>query len=165
MCPYSPKNPMWTLQVQKPTENETCWDLRPFAAVLQCPAPGQTSLPGTRNRKNHKRLKITGRRHRWGKFEQQRDQKVQLPLLQILELKQGAEHTPCTHTTKGVGKPLSHPSGSTPGPSAYKEPACVLGERAPRGNCCLFSFHPAAGGAPVKPCLNFLSGLWSISLD
>ena len=144
--------------MQKPPENETCWDLRPFAAVLQCLAPGQTSLTGTRNG-NYKRLKITRCRHTWGKFEQQRDQKVQLPLLTIWEQKQGAEHTPCTHVTKGVGKPWSHPSGSTPGPSTYKEPACVLGERAPKGNCCLFSFHPAAGGAPVKPCLNFLSGL------
>lgn len=49
--PRSPKNPMWNLQVQKPPENKTCWDLRPFAAVLQCFAPGQTSLPGTRKRK------------------------------------------------------------------------------------------------------------------
>ena len=164
MCPYSPKNPMWTLQVQKPPENETCWDLRPFAAALQCLASGQTSLPGTRTRKNHKRLKTTAQAQ-MGQIWTTKRPKSPTATPADLGAKAGCWAYPLHTHHQRVGKPLSHPSGSTPGPSAYKEPACVLGERAPKGNCCLFSFHPAAGRAPVKPCLNFLSGLWSISLD
>ena len=60
---------------------------------------------------------------------------------------------------------LNHPSGLTPTLIPCKVPAhSHLGEWASKGSCYLFSFPPAASGAPVKPCLN-LSGLLSTSVD
>ena len=59
---------------------------------------------------------------------------------------------------------LSHPSGLTLTLTSYKGPASP-----PQGvstrTCYMFSLPGAAAGAPVKPCLNFSSGLLSISID
>ena len=64
-------------------------------------------------------------------------------------------HTP----TKEVKKHLSHPSSPRTGPaptvSPYKEPP--WGDN--QGTHYLFSVSLAAVGAPVKPCLKFLSHL------
>ena len=87
----------------------------------------------------------------------------------------GAKAGYCTcplHTTppKGWAKHLSRPSGLTPGHTPtripYKKQACPppWGE-SQQGNLLFVLTLPAAGGAPIEPCLNFLSGLWSISID
>ena len=61
----------------------------------------------------------------WGKLWTKRKKKTKNPTATSEELgakteyweqKQGIVHTP-VHTTKGVGKPLSHSSGPTPGPT------------------------------------------------
>ena len=76
---------------------------------------------------------------------------------------------PAHTTTKGWSDHLSYPSSPTPGHTPtltpYKEPAHHPRQGVSKGNCYLFSLTPAAAGAPVKPCLNFLPGLLSISID
>ena len=78
--------------------------------------------------------------------------------------------TPCPlHTTpKGGAKHLSHSScpipGYTPTLTPYKEPAHPTSE-SKQGKLLLVFASAAAAGAPVKPCLHFLSGLLSISID
>ena len=94
----------------------------------------------------------------WGKFWTKRYKKTKkTPTATSEELGAKAGYCACPlHPAppKGWAKHLSHPSGLTPGHiptlTPYKEPACA----------------PAWGaGAPVKPCLNFLTGLLSISID
>ena len=86
------------------------------------------------------------------------------------EQKQGTAHAPLhTMPPNGWAKHLSYPSSLTPGHTPtltpWKEQACPqLRERSRKGTYCLFSLLPGAAGAPVKPCLDFLSGLWSISI-
>ena len=70
------------------------------------------------------------------------------------------------HTTppKRWAKHLSHPSGPisghTPTLTPYKGQARPhLRERASKEIFCLFSLPPAVAGVPIKPHLNFLSGL------
>ena len=78
---------------------------------------------------------------------------------------------PSAHnTTWGVSKtpkpPLWPDSWTHPYPHRVEGTSLPpLREPASKGNCYLFSLPPGAAGAPVKPCLNFLSGLWSISVD
>ena len=80
------------------------------------------------------------------------------------------EYYPCPlHSTlpKGWADHLSHHSSPTPGHTLTilprEEPAPRL-RGASKETCSLFSFLCVAG-APIKLCLNFLSGLWSISSD
>lgn len=58
----------------------------------------------------------------------------------------------------------NHPPAQPPGPGPtlypYKELALPWPGGARKANCYLFSLPPAAAGAPIKPCLNFLSGLF-----
>ena len=49
-----------------------------------------------------------------------------------------------------------------PAPQTMKQPA--LPRPASKGKCYLVLLPPAAAGAPAKPCLNFLSGLLSVSI-
>ena len=74
------------------------------------------------------------------------------------------------NTTRGVGRPpgpplqpdrlLDPPLPVTP----YVEQAqLTAGSR--QGTCCLFSLPCTVADAPIKPSLNFLSGLWSIPID
>ena len=81
------------------------------------------------------------------------------------EQKQGTVHAPLYKIPpKAWAKHLSS-SGPTPGHTPtltpYKESAhpAPLGEQASKGTCYLFSLPPVAAGAPIKLCLNFLSGL------
>ena len=100
-------------------------------------------------------LKITVYMHGWGKFwtKRYKDQKTQLPLLKCLEQKQGVGSksrvlsAPCTRHYKRVGRLPKPPSSQTPRHTPtltpWKEQACPL----------------TTAEAPVKPCLDFLSGL------
>ena len=138
------------------TPTETGWDFRLFAAV---PVPGKTSPP---QNTNYQGLKITVRMHSWGKFMKKNynlpTKKTQASLLRYLEQKQGTAHSVRT-TTKTVGKPPKPPLHLIPTLSLYKEGACPA-QRASKGTGCLFLPPPAAIRAPMKPCLNFLSGLF-----
>lgn len=61
---------------------------------------------------------------------------------------------------------LSHRSNSTSGHTPYKEQAChPFRERMNKGTSYLFSCLSAIAGAPMKLCLNFLSGFVSVSID
>ena len=109
----------------------------------------------------------------WATIYKETKKNPQLPLLKSREQKQGVGSKsrvlgmPSAHTTtKGVGrspKPPLRPTLDTPLPSPHirNQLACPLSpsERASKGNCYLFSLPPTAIGAPVKPCLNFLSGV------
>lgn len=69
---------------------------------------------------------------------------------------------------KGQAHHLSQPSGVLLGPAPILTP--MKNELAPlqgrsKGTCCLFLLPPTAAEAPIKPCLSFLSGLQSISID
>ena len=67
-----------------------------------------------------------------------------------------------------MGKTPKPPSSLTPGHTPtlipYKEQAgpCAGTKRAKN---LLFSLPTAAAGIPIKPCLKFLYGLYSISID
>ena len=73
------------------------------------------------------------------------------------------------HTTppKGRAEHLSHPPGLTPGHTPtltpYKKEACPPSGSEQARAPVVCSRSPAAAGAPIKPCLSCLSGLWSIS--
>ena len=105
--------------------------------------------------------------HSWDKLWATRYKKIkpQLPLLRCWEQKQGTLHQ---IPPKEWANHLSHPSGLKSGPtltlSPYKELAHpILEERALES---VTYFHsPTAATVSVKPCLNFLSDLLSISVD
>ena len=82
------------------------------------------------------------------------------------ELGTEAEYCECpllSTPPKGWANHPSNPSAPTPRhtptPSPYREPACPPSWGASKGNFLLFLLPAARAGAPVKPCLNFLSGL------
>ena len=96
--------------------------------------------------------------------------KTQVPLLKSPERKQRVASKsrvlsmpPAQHTTRGVGKtpkpppapPLDTPLLSLPRRNRLATPP----QGASKGTCYLFSLPAATAGAPVKTCLNFLSGL------
>lgn len=103
--------------------------------------------------------------------------KIQLPLLKSWEQRYGVRsksrvsgksrvlHMPLAlSTTKGMPNHLSHSSsltlGHTPTLTPYKEPGSSSRSKgAGKGTCYFFSIPPVSAGAPIKPCLNFLSGL------
>ena len=97
----------------------------------------------------------------------QRDQKPNCDFWRAGSKSRVLSMPPAYSTAKGVGKPpkpLSSPSpGCIPTLTPYKEPAWPpwVSQR----NCCLFLLLVAEAGAPIKPCLNFLFGLLSISID
>ena len=129
------------------------WDARP---VLQCLFLDTPLL----EQQNAKKLCETKNNCAWAtrtNSGQMVETKNQQPLLMGTEQKQGAAHALCTRHRRGAGGPPAHlqPAACTRPPSPQKEPA----RPAPpvTGLCC--------PGAPVKPCLNFLAGIWSISID
>ena len=101
----------------------------------------------------------------WGKLWTTRYKKTKNPTATSEEPGAKAGYRACPlHSTppKGRADSLSHPSGLTPGhtPTQLTPP-----QGASKGTCYLFSLPRAAAGAPIKPCLNFLSGFLSISID
>ena len=101
--------------------------------------------------------------------------KLQVPLLKSWEQKQvvGSKSRvlrmpPALNTTRGVGRPPVPPPAwplDTSLPS-HKEPALMpSGSKQDREPVTCFHSLLAAAGAPIKPCLNFLSGFLSIFID
>ena len=98
-----------------------------------------------------------------------------MPLLKSYEQKQhvGSKSrvllmSSAPSTTEGVGTPPKPALRLLLGPAPILTP--MRNELTPlqgrsKGTCCLFLLPPAAVEAPVKLCLNFLSGLQSISID
>ena len=76
---------------------------------------------------------------------------------------------PPAHHHLRVGKWPKHHLQPHPWTHPYLHP--IWGTSLPpqrmseQGNPCLFLLPTAAEGTPIKPCLNFLSGFWSISID
>ena len=98
----------------------------------------------------------------------QKDQRNPTPTSEEPGAKVGYCACPLHTLPKGWADHLSHPSGLTPGHSPvltpYRKPDCTPFGNEP-GNLFLFSLPPAAVGDPIKPCLNFLSGLLTVSTD
>ena len=155
---------------------ETGWDLRPFAAVLQCLCHDKHLL----EQQNSKKLQRTKSNCVHSQLGQVPDKRCKRPKsLTAISEEPGAttecleqKGTKCTdfilNSTKWVGKtsnsPLRPTPGHTPALIPYTDTAHTpLKKWASKG--ILFSLSPAAGGAPIKSCLNFLSGLWSGSID
>ena len=69
-------------------------------------------------------------------------------------------------TPKRWANHLSHPSCPIPGHISFGVRNQLVSPcRASRGPCYLFLLSAAAAGTPIKPCLNVLSVLLSISID
>ena len=148
---------------------ETAWDLGLFAAKL---APGLTSPWATRYRESVRDWKITVCPRSLGKFwtEICKGQKNPMPCLKSQEQNTGCweqkkqycacllRWTPPKEWANHLSQPSSLTPGRTPTLTAHeKQSGLTLGSKQEQ----LLS---AAAAAPGKPCLNFLSGLWSISV-
>ena len=92
-----------------------------------------------------------------------KDQKIQLSLLNSQEQKLGTGRAPCTQHHHTGGQTTSATPPARPHIRNQLTPPSPQG--ASKGNLLVFSPSPAAAGAPIKPSLNFLSGLRSISID
>ena len=70
---------------------------------------------------------------------------------------------------EGWADHLTHPSGPTPGHTPilipYKEPARSLQLRTSKQGNLLLVLAPPTPPPPMKPCLNYLSGFQSVSID
>ena len=85
-----------------------------------------------------------------------------MPFLKSWKQKQGyCTCPPALNTTRGWANHLSYPSSLTPGHTPtltpYKKRAHTHPLGSKQGNLLCSLLQPA--GAPVKPCVNFLSGL------
>lgn len=91
---------------------------------------------------------------------QKKKTKTQLPLLRCWSNSRVLSVAPAYSTPRGVGRACKLPL------SPCKAPGCPrpLTQGVSKGNHNLF-FDPFALRVPLKPCLNFSSGLLSISLD
>ena len=125
----------------------------PFAAVLRCLQP---DLPPLKQQNKNKLYgsKNTCMPTQLGQILDPNDTetKIQLPLLQSLEQKQGVRSkrrilsmSPVHTTTKGVGKipkqPLRPEPWTQPCPHSIKEQASLLFRKWSKGTCC-FSCCP-----------------------
>lgn len=132
----------------------------------------------TKYKETIKGLKITTCKCSWEKFWTIRYQKTKEPNSYFwragskgtgLEQKQGTRHVLSTQNHQREGQThLSHPSSLvseyTPILTPHKESASPS-QGVDKGTYYLFLLTTAAAGPPVKLCPNFLSGLWSISID
>ena len=118
-------------------------------------------------------LKITACMCSWNKFWTKDIKRRKNPTATFEEPRAKAGYCPCplhTTPTKGWANHLSHPSrwtpGHTPTLTPYNEQATPPStQEVSKETCYLFLLPPAAAGAPIKPCLNFLYGLLSISIS
>ena len=98
---------------------------------------------------------------KWSKLWTGHRLKIQLPLLKSWKQKHGTSACPLHSTLPEMGKPPKLPSSPIPGPTPTLKPH----NGADKGTYYLFSLLPTAAGTLIKPCLNFLSHLISISID
>ena len=101
---------------------------------------------------------------KFGTIRYKRSKKPQSPFLKSQEQNQGTVHV--SLYSNQLSQPLAQPLDPPPVLTPHREPAHPsppLGSEP--GNLLLFLLPPAAAGASIKPCLNFLSGLLSISID
>lgn len=163
------------------SQEETDWDLRPFAATL---AHGHMSPPETKCKEIAWAPKIILCLCSWGQLQTkiQRDQKIkkkqtnkQNPTAtckepgakrrtweksRVLSIPPHPAHTATQGVSKSPPPPL-HPDPWTyllPSPCISSTLSTPLPHGASKGICYLFSLPPVSTGAPVKSCLNFLSG-------
>ena len=129
-----------------------------------------TELPG-KPPKNYQGLKITACVLQLGQIMNSMIQKDQKPNCHswrakpgYWEQKQGSMHPPSHNTAKRVGKPPKAPLQADPWSHPYPLHRQGASSVTPT-LLTLPSTPPAATGSPVKPCLNFLSGLLSTSVD
>ena len=110
---------------------------------------------------------------RWDKLWTTRYKKTKNPTATSEEAGAKAGYCACpllSTPPKGWADHLSHRSCPTPGHTPTLTPCKELahptsGSEWPREPVTYSRSPTAAAGTPVKPCLNFLSGLWSISID
>ena len=155
------------------------WDsLDPLLQCCNSWAWTNVSLSNKMQR-NYMRLKITARLCSWGKFWTKRYKKTpQNPSspeelgakIVYQEQKQVLSTLPALNTTKGWTNHPSHPCRRTCGHTLtltpYKEEvAHPLGEPASKVMHSLFLLPSASAGAQMKPCLDFLCDLQSISIN
>ena len=152
--------------------------------LLQCLRLDTPLLLSQKIKRNYKGLKITVHVCSWGKlwtiiYKRPTPTPRPLPLPNYHFWRAGSKSrvprlSPAHTTTKGVGKPVQPPSpawflDSAPTLTSCKAPASPS-QRAKLGNVLLVSAPPrhpptsAVARASVKPCLNFLSGLWSVAI-
>ena len=141
--------------------NETGWDLGPFFSVLQClhldtPLLQQQNtqkLYDTKSNRMHALLgqildpeHTTRSKNTTATFEEPGAKSRRLGV------KAGyCSFSLATAPPKGWAKLLNHPSGPAPGHTPYKQ-------QTQKGACCSCS-PSGTTGAPLNPCLNFLSSL------
>ena len=90
----------------------------------------------------------------------QKDKKNPTAASEVLEQKQGLERGPCIQHPQRGGQIMQ----AAPLPMQGTRSPLPLTQGVSKGNLDLF-FDPFALRVPLKPCLNFSSGLLSISLD
>ena len=122
--------------------------------------------------RNYMGQKITACMHSWGKFWTKDKKRPKNPTANFEEPGAKTVYFVCPlhiPPTREWAKHLSQPSGPTPRHTPtltlYKERARPPSGSGKLGHRLLVLAPPAAAGAPIKPCLNFLSGLWSVSVD
>ena len=139
---------------------ETGWHLRLFAAMPQHWHPDTPLLEPKDVRKLHetKNNCVPGVVGTNAGHKIQRDERKQLSIFRIV--------CACPlHTIlpKEWLHHLNHPSGPISGHiptlTGVRKKLAPLGDKASRGPSYLLSILPAVSGAPIKPCLNFLSSL------
>ena len=142
----------------------TGWAWGPGA--LSCSACTWTDcLPEPQNTKELKGTKITAVGANYDN-KLQEDQKANWHFWRGGNKNRALCMPPANNTPRGVDKPSKAPlqliPGRIPTLTPNEEPAHL-----PTGNepVTLFSLPSAAAGAPIKPWLDILSGLWSISID
>ena len=92
--------------------------------------------------------------HSWGKFM---NKNIHPPHQKNATFE--APRAKAGYHNQTMGKPPKPPLHLIPTLSLYKEGACPA-QKASKGTGCLLLPPPAAIRAPIKPCLNVLSGLF-----
>ena len=140
--------------------SKTGWDLGPFTVVLKCLHLDIRLLENKIKKKLYgiKNIHVYSQLEFWT-LKIQRDQKTTLLLLKSPEQKQSTVCAPCSGHHLRSGQTPSHPCSLIPEQTStltgYKQQAChpPLRERASKGNCGLFSFHPATAAAAAAKSL------------
>ena len=155
---------------------QSIWD-RLGPGTLCCKACTRPHLSSSyKIQRNYMGLEITVCMCSWGKFWTKRYKEKKKNQPTAISEEPGAKilgvwpQSRVLHisTTKGWTNHLSHPcsstSGLTPALTHILRNELTLPWGMSKGTCCLFSLLPAKARSPIKHCLNFLSGLQSVSI-